>query len=251
MGGLFSDRVSTQGGIRACVPDAWRPVVDIPELDGAWTGVERMLAEEHANGHRVFPPEGQYFSALDWVSPADVRVVIVGQDPYIQEGQANGLAFSVAEGVCLPPSLRNIFAEVAAEYGGDLPQGGDLGRWASQGVLLINSVLTVREGASASHAGRGWEAITDRILSYVASHAAGVVFMLWGRHAQAKRRLVGPCIQSGEEYGRCDAGGRRLPLLLETSHPSPLSARRGFMGCGHFREANAYLRACGQEEVVW
>ncbi len=240
-----------RSGLRGAVPAAWRQVLDVPELEGAWSGVEELLSEEFAAGHKVFPPVGECFRALDWVAPADVRVVIVGQDPYIQEGQANGLAFSVGEGVKLPPSLRNLFTEICSEYGGGMPGSGDLARWARQGVLLINSVLTVRAGASGSHAGRGWETITDGVLSHVAAHAQGVVFMLWGRHAQAKRRLIGLCLEAGGEYGQYDASGRRMPLLLETSHPSPLSARRGFLGCGHFREANAYLRACGLGEVVW
>ncbi len=233
------------------VPEAWRPLLGVGALDGAWASVADLLAEEARAGHRVFPPEGRYFRALECVPPAAARVVIVGQDPYIQAGQANGLAFSVADGVRFPPSLRNIFAEVATEYGRDLPPSGDLGRWANQGVLLLNSVLSVREGESASHAGRGWEAITDGVLSHVALQPDGVVFMLWGRHAQAKRALLGRHIGPGDEYGQRAADGRRLPLLLETAHPSPLSARRGFLGCGHFREANAYLRACGLEEVVW
>lgn len=192
-------------------------------------GLLAFLRERLDAGVSVFPP--QPLRALELTPPEQVRVVILGQDPYHGRGQAEGLAFSVAPGVALPPSLRNIFKELQRDLGEPPPAfpnpGGSLVRWARHGVLLLNTCLTVEEGQPASHAGRGWEVLTDAIIEQVASGERPVVFMLWGSHAQSKRALIG--------------GTRHLVLCA--NHPSPLSAMRApipFIGCGHFSQAKAW-----------
>ncbi len=194
-----------------------------------------FLSSRLAAGAVVFPP--QPLRALALTPPEEVRVVILGQDPYHGRGQAEGLAFSVAPGVAVPPSLRNIFKELQRDLGTPLPPfpvpGGSLVRWATQGVLLLNTCLTVEEGQPASHAKRGWETLTDAVIAQVAGGTRPVVFMLWGAHAQGKRLLI-----EGIE-------GRRHKVLL-ANHPSPLSALRPplpFLGCGHFSQARAFRAA--------
>lgn len=193
-----------------------------------------------AQGAVVYPPEP--FRALTLTALEEVRVVILGQDPYHGPGQAEGLAFSVAPGVKLPPSLRNIFKELQRSLGLPMPADGSLVRWARQGVLLLNTSLTVEDGQAASHARWGWEALTDTLVGLVAARATPVVFMLWGGHAQAKRGLI--------EYAAPD--GRHL--VLQANHPSPLSALRPpqpFIGCDHFRLAQDFLQSAGQKTVDW
>lgn len=183
----------------------------------------------------VFPPAGRIFAAFD-ASPFDAtKVVILGQDPYHGPGQANGLAFSVNPGIQLPPSLRNIFTEVTADTGAPYPADGDLSRWARQGVLLLNSTLTVRSGAPKSHAAKGWERFTSAAVARIAQQRSGLVFLLWGSDAIAKRSLIDPSRH----------------LILTSPHPSPLSAYRGFFGQHHFSQANAYLEAQGKAPVQW
>ncbi len=185
----------------------------------------------------IYPPREQVFRALA-LTPFDaVRVVLLGQDPYHGPGQAHGLAFSVPEGCKMPPSLRNIFKEITADvYGGDAPSfSTDLTRWAEQGVLLLNATLTVEAGKAGSHQKLGWQALTDQIVETLSRERAGLVFILWGRHAQAKRALIDPARH----------------LILETVHPSPLSAHQGFFGCRHFSQANAYLAARGATPIRW
>jgi uracil-DNA glycosylase len=162
-------------------------------------------------------------------------VVILGQDPYHGEGQAHGLCFSVKRGVKVPPSLQNIFREIHAELGYPIPAHGDLAAWADQGVLLLNSVLSVECGRAASHQGKGWETFTDRVIEVVNREREGVVFMLWGSYAQSKGAII----------------DRRRHCVLTAPHPSPLSAHRGFFGCGHFVAANNYLAASGREPIDW
>lgn len=193
-----------------------------------------------AAGAIVYPPDP--WRALRGLAPADVRVVILGQDPYHGLGQATGMAFAVPEALKrLPPSLKNIFAEVAREYGTVPRTSGDLSDWARQGVLLLNSSLTVEEGKPLAHAGRGWETLTDRLLLQVLEAARPVVFLLWGAWAQKKEALV--------------ASHAKAPVcILKANHPSPLSARRPpvpFIGCGHFAAANAWLKSMGREEIDW
>lgn len=185
--------------------------------------------------HTVFPAGRNIFRAFDSCPFDDVKVVIIGQDPYHGEGQANGLCFSVNDGVPFPPSLRNIFMEIEAELGKPIPSSGNLGRWASQGVLLLNAVLTVRAHEAASHAGKGWERFTDAAISALASRRDGIVYMLWGNYAQRKGAIVDP----------------ERNNVLKTVHPSPLSAHRGFFGCGHFASANSYLLSQGKSEIEW
>lgn len=196
--------------------------------------IDATLQREYA-ANVCYPAWGEIFSALTYFPPGATRVVIVGQDPYIGPNQAHGLAFSVPTGQPLPPSLRNIFQEIALEYQCQPPCDGNLARWAAQGVLLLNSVLTVRAGQSLSHAGVGWQTVTDRLISALASRYGRIVFLLWGKNAQSKI----PLIPAGWHY------------VLTAPHPSPLSAHRGFFGCNHFRLANDYLLGNGRGAIGW
>ncbi len=226
-----------------CVPESWRdvlaPVLASPEARrlGGW-----LLAEERA-GKRIYPPRGARLRALELTPLEAVRVVILGQDPYPGPGQAHGLAFSVPAGVRVPPSLANIQRELASDCGVAPPADGNLERWARQGVLLLNSTLTVEDGRSGSHAGQGWEAITDAMVAAVAARAGPSVFILWGSHARAKAGRV-PGLEDREE-------GRGRHLVLASPHPSPLSAHRGFFGSRPFSRANAFLEASGRGRVEW
>lgn len=184
---------------------------------------------------RVFPSGANIFRAFDKCPLEELRVVIIGQDPYHDERQANGLCFSVNDGVPFPPSLQNIFTEVHNQIGCPLPSSGNLDRWAEQGVLLLNSVLTVRAHTPASHANRGWERFTDAVVAAIAARKENVVYMLWGSYAQRKGSIVDPTRN----------------CVLKSAHPSPLSSYRGFFGNGHFQAANAYLREHGKGEIVW
>ena len=195
---------------------------------------DHVRAEYNAPRH-VYPPAGEIFAAFDACPFADVKVVIIGQDPYHGPGQANGLCFSVRPGVAMPPSLVNIFKEIQAETGSPLPPDGDLSRWARQGVLLLNSSLTVREHQPKSHSGLGWERLTDMAVHRLAEEREGIVFMLWGSDAIRKGAFI--------DRGR--------HLVLTSPHPSPLSAHRGFFGNGHFNAANEYLIAHGKEPIKW
>lgn len=183
----------------------------------------------------VYPPRQQIFAAFNACEFDNVKVVIVGQDPYHGKGQANGLAFSVAKGIRKPPSLVNIFKEIEHETGAAIPLDGDLTRWAQQGVLLLNTILTVEEGRPESHKNMGWEELTDLAIRRVSDRLNHVVFMLWGRHAASKARLI-------------DANRH---LVLTSAHPSPLSFYRGFFGNGHFSGANEYLIAHHKTPVQW
>jgi uracil-DNA glycosylase len=204
------------------VPADWRPVVDAWRASPAGQGLIAYVEQRRAAGATIYPADP--LRALTLTSLAEVRVVILGQDPYHGPGQAEGLAFSVPPGVKPPPSLRNIFVELQREFGGAVPGQGHLGHWARQGVLLLNTSLTVEDGQPASHAKRGWEALTDALIQAVAQQPRRIAFLLWGAHAQAKAPLIEQA-----------APGRHL--LLCANHPSPLSARRPpqpFIGCGHW-----------------
>jgi uracil-DNA glycosylase len=207
-----------------------------------------FLSGRLAAGATIYPPRP--LRALALTPLAGVKVVIVGQDPYHGPGQAEGLAFSVAPGIKLPPSLRNIFKELARASGQPtLPANGSLAHWAQQGVLLLNTCLTVEDGQPASHAGQGWEALAEAVLRAVLAQPGPVVFMLWGAQAQ---RLAGLIEQAGAVF--CAASGQGRHLVLTANHPSPLSALRPpqpFLGCGHFEQANAFLRVMGGEPVRW
>lgn len=183
----------------------------------------------------VFPPAGKIFAAFDACPFRDVKVVILGQDPYHDVGQANGLCFSVGRGVKIPPSLVNIFKEVSADTGAPIPTDGDLSRWARQGVLLLNATLTVDAHHPGSHQGRGWERLTDAAIRALSDGRDGLVFMLWGSYAARKGDII----------------DRSRHLVLTSAHPSPLSAYRGFFGNHHFSRANDWLRSRGEKEIVW
>lgn len=183
----------------------------------------------------VYPSMYDIFNALKLTPLSDIKAVILGQDPYHEPGQAIGLAFSVPAGVQKPPSLCNIFKELHAETGMDIPESGDLTGWAKQGVLLLNTVLTVRAHAANSHKGKGWEQFTDGVIKKISDRCSGVAFMLWGGNARSKKPLI-----DGAKH-----------LVLECAHPSPLSASYGFFGCGHFVKTNEYLESMGKAPVDW
>ena len=183
----------------------------------------------------VFPPSEDIFNALKYTSIGDVKVVLLGQDPYHEYGQAHGMSFSVKPGVKIPPSLLNMYKELQDELGCFIPNNGYLEKWANQGVLLLNTVLTVKEGCANSHKGKGWENFTDAVIKAVNKQDRAVVYFLWGSNARAKKALI-----TNPKH-----------LILETVHPSPLSAYNGFFGCGHFKKANDFLIANGSEPIDW
>ncbi len=194
----------------------------------------RFVKEEYAT-RRIYPRGSNIFRAFDKCPVDRLKVVIIGQDPYHGPNQAHGLCFSVADGVPHPPSLQNIFKEVAADTGAPIPASGNLDRWAEQGVLLLNAVLTVREHEAASHAGRGWEQFTDAVVRRINERKRGIVYLLWGSYAQRKGAIADPTQN----------------CILKAVHPSPLSAYRGFLGCKHFSQANDYLIKTGQTPIIW
>lgn len=190
--------------------------------------------EDEYNNYTIYPDKNNIYNALKLTPPDKVKVVILGQDPYINKDQANGLSFSVQPGIVIPPSLRNIFREQRKDLGIIQPNSGDLTKWAEQGVLLLNTTLTVRAGLSNSHQGKGWGIFTDSIIKYL-GQKENIVFMLWGNNAKAKRKLI-------------DSSKN---LILEAAHPSPLSATRGFFGCQHFSKANNYLIEHNLSPINW
>ncbi len=221
------------------IPESWRaalePALASPEARrlGGW-----LKAQESA-GKQVYPPRGQRLAALALTPLEDVRCVILGQDPYHGEGQAHGLAFSVRDGVRPPPSLVNIYKELESDLGLPRPATGDLSKWARQGVLLLNNTLTVEAGLAGSHAGRGWDAITDACVAAVAERGAPTVFILWGSHARKKASRI-PALGRSEAH-----------LVLTSAHPSPLSAHNGFFGSRPFSQANAFLESRGRGAIDW
>ena len=215
--------------------ESWRRRL-LPEFSQDYMRQLRsFLRDEKQAGKQVYPPGNQIFSALNATPFDKVSVVILGQDPYHNPGQAHGLCFSVQQGVEPPPSLLNIYRELQRDIGFVPPKHGCLTHWAEQGVLLLNAVLTVERFKAASHQGRGWERFTDRIVALLNDEREGLVFLLWGSHAQKKGQHI----------------DRRRHLVLESAHPSPLSAHRGFLGCGHFSRTNAWLREHGRPEIDW
>lgn len=195
---------------------------------------EFLRAQKRA-GKRIFPAGNELFAAFEHTPLQQLKVVILGQDPYHGEGQAHGLCFSVRPGVAIPPSLHNIYKEIHDELGLPVPAHGDLTSWADQGVLLLNSVLSVESAKAASHRGQGWETFTDRVIEVINRECEGVVFLLWGSYAQKKGAII----------------DRNRHCVLQAPHPSPLSAYRGFFGCGHFAAANDYLQARGKRPIDW
>ncbi len=194
-----------------------------------------VLVEEKKK-YTIYPPGSQIFAALDECPADKVKAVIIGQDPYHNPGQANGLCFSVSDGIAPPPSLVNIFKELHDDLGIPVPQSGNLENWAHQGILLLNSSLTVRAHQAASHSQIGWQQFTDTVIERISATRENLVFLLWGSHAIRKKALI------AQDRGH---------LVLEAPHPSPLSAYRGFFGCRHFSKANAFLKSKGIEEIDW
>jgi len=219
------------------LPPAWQPVIDSSIRSESFVRLLDFLAEEERAGRRIFPAPSLRFRALERVAPGKVQVVILGQDPYHGEGQAIGLSFAVPNGLKVkPPSLRNIFKELESDLGAKPdPAHSDLGGWADQGVLLLNTVLTVRANEPFSHQGKGWEEFTDSILQALNTREDPVIFILWGSHAIKKKAFL-------------DA---RRHTILESPHPSPLSAYRGFFGSKVFSRANTALRSAGKTPIDW
>lgn len=218
---------------------SWREPLS-QEFDSPYMAALRsFLDAEKAAGKRIFPAGRDWFRALDLTPLDQVRVVILGQDPYHGEGQAHGLCFSVQPGVRTPPSLANIYKELESDLGIPRARHGFLEHWATQGVLLLNAVLTVEMGRAAAHQGRGWERFTDAVIRLVNARPEPVVFMLWGSHAQKKAAFV----------DSIDRGGRHL--VLKAPHPSPLSAHTGFFGTRPFSQANAFLESIGRKPIDW
>jgi uracil-DNA glycosylase len=212
----------------------WKTALNPIFQSDSFTKLTDFVKQEYQQ-HQVFPPGKQIFSAF-WQCPLpSVKVVILGQDPYHGEGQANGLAFSVAPGLPFPPSLLNIFKELKADIGAPMPPNGDLSRWASQGVFLLNATLTVRANSAGSHQNQGWETVTDAVIRTISQEREGVVFLLWGAYAQKKEELI----------------DSKKHFILKAPHPSPLAAHRGFWGCKHFSKANDYLVSTGQTPISW
>ena len=216
------------------IDESWRQVLQ-PEFDKPYFELLTSFVRQAYRTTQCFPPAGQIFRAFDLCPFDKVRVVIIGQDPYHDVNQAQGLCFSVQEGVPVPPSLVNIYKELSRDLGKPIPTSGDLTHWAEQGVLLLNATLTVQAHRAGSHQGKGWEELTDAAIQALNKNRSNIVFMLWGSYAQRKGQFI----------------DRRRHLVLTAVHPSPLSAYRGFIGCGHFSQANTYLQQHGQQPINW
>jgi len=217
-------------------PLTWHDVLGNEKQQPYFIETLNTVAKARAAGVTIYPPQKDVFNAFRLTELGDVRVVILGQDPYHGPGQAHGLSFSVLPGIAPPPSLVNMYKELVASVPGfERPAHGYLESWARQGVLLLNTVLTVEAGKAHSHASLGWETFTDKVISLINTHRQGVVFLLWGAHAQKKGRII-------------DAQRHHI---LSAPHPSPLSAHRGFLGCGHFVKANEYLIERGEKPIDW
>lgn len=216
------------------IEQSWKDALGSEFDKPYFTSLVRFLHNEKAEGRRIFPPGSQIFKAFELTPVRDVKVVILGQDPYHGPGQAHGLSFSVPENMPAPPSLKNIFKEIETDLGVRMSGYPNLEKWARQGVLLLNAVLTVRSGEAASHSRIGWQEFTDAVIKYISAECEGVVFMLWGSFARTKSELI-------DHSRHC---------VLEAAHPSPL-ARGAFFGCRHFSKANAYLTSLGRNPIDW
>lgn len=217
------------------LPREWADILAAEISQEYWLQLQKFLDGECSQGKVIYPPKPLWFAALESVAPAAVKVVILGQDPYHGVGQAHGLSFSVPQGIKPPPSLVNIYKEIARDLGANPPQHGNLAAWAAQGVLLLNSVMTVEKDKAGSHRKRGWERFTDALIRELAQKNDSIVFLLWGAYAEAKVGLI-------------DANRH---CILTSAHPSPLSAYRGFLGNGHFSAANRFLLARGRSPIEW
>lgn len=216
------------------IEPSWKKVLKEEFEQNYFKNLAEKVRQSYLEG-QVFPPPKLVFNAFNLCPFDAVKVVIIGQDPYHGVGQAHGLCFSVQDGVATPPSLKNIYKEIKNDLGKDIPQSGNLERWAKQGVLLLNATLTVQAGNAGSHQGWGWEEFTDAAIKKVSEEKEGVVFLLWGRFAQNKSALI----------------DESKHLILKAPHPSPLSAHNGWFGSGHFSKTNAYLESLGKEPIDW
>lgn len=212
----------------------WKNAIGEEANKEYYKNLSRFVNSEYRT-HIIYPPKDKIMHALDLTPPRNVKCVILGQDPYHEPGQAMGLSFSVEDGVRIPPSLLNIYKELQNEFGYDIPATGDLTAWAQQGVLLLNAILTVRAHEAASHRNKGWEEFTDAIIKYTNTLEQPIVYMLWGNYARSKKVFL----------------NNPNHLVLESVHPSPLSANRGFLGCGHFKRCNEFLESRGVVGINW
>jgi len=216
------------------IADSWKGKLKKEFETEYFNDLIQFVRKEYTTG-TVYPPGKEIFRAFDSCSFEEVKVVIIGQDPYHGDGQANGLCFSVHDGIKQPPSLQNIFKEIRNDLGKPIPVSGNLERWARQGVLLLNATLTVRASSPGSHQNKGWETFTDAVIKNISDEKSNVVFLLWGAYAQKKGEVI----------------DRSKHLVLMSAHPSPFSADRGFFGCKHFSKANEYLKSKGLKEIDW
>lgn len=216
------------------IEESWRLALQEEFKADYFVRLKAFLREE-IKRYTIYPPGKLIFSAFDLTPLTAVRVVIIGQDPYHGRGQAQGLAFSVPDGIRIPPSLQNIYKELHDDLGIPIPHTGNLEKWARQGVMLLNATLTVRSGQAGSHQGKGWEQFTDQVIRTISDLRAGIVFLLWGRFAQEKEVLI----DTSKHF------------ILKAAHPSPFSANRGFFGCRHFSKTNEILRSNGMGEIDW
>jgi uracil-DNA glycosylase len=217
------------------LPESWATILQTEFEKPYFKELTSFVKSEYEN-HNCYPKEKNIFAAFDFCSFDDLKVVIIGQDPYHGENQANGLCFSVKDGVSHPPSLRNIFKEIATDLGNEYPKSGNLERWAKQGVLLLNATLTVRAHEAGSHQKQGWETFTDTVIKQISDTAENVVFLLWGGFAKKKVKLI----------------DKKKHYILESGHPSPLSANRGYwFGNEHFSKTNLFLKGIGEEPIEW
>ncbi len=216
------------------IDSSWQKILSDEFKKSYFLQLEKEVNEEYQNAI-CYPPKESIFAAFNYCSFANLKVVIIGQDPYHGPGQANGLCFSVRDGVPMPPSLKNIFKEIQSDLGKPFPKSGDLERWANQGVLLLNATLTVRASSPGSHQKKGWEEFTDAVIKEISDKKNNVVFLLWGEYAQKKGEII----------------DRSRHLVLMSAHPSPFSADRGFFGNKHFSKTNEYLKSKGLKEIDW
>ena len=220
--------------LKTDIEESWS--IELKDVtDSDWYEKLELFILNEYNEKTIFPPENQIFNAFKFSPWNQTKVVILGQDPYINPGQAHGLSFSVPDGMQKPPSLQNIFKQIRLETGQPIPESGNLTHWASQGILLLNSVLTVQSGLSNSHQGMGWEKFTDQVIHLLSEKKDNLVFLLWGSHARKKAVLI----------------NSTKHLILESAHPSPLSVRRGFSGNGHFSKCNQFLESKGLKPMIW
>ncbi len=220
--------------VTPAIEESWRKALQEEFNKPYFLQLKDFLVEEKKQ-HVVYPPGKLIFSAFNHTPFNNVKIVILGQDPYHGKGQANGLCFSVSDGISMPPSLVNIFKEIRNDLGYPIPQSGNLERWADQGVLLLNAMLTVRANEPGSHQGKGWETFTNSVIHHISTQKEGIVFLLWGKYAQAKETLI-----DGSKHH-----------ILKAAHPSPFSAYNGFFGCKHFSKTNTLLAAQGKQEIDW